>query len=144
MLYAWNALSSLDPILDDVMGSAFGTAVTARPFEPAVDVRTTENEYRFVCDVPGLKPEDIEITLERRHLVLKGARRFEAREEEHVLLGRRYGEFSRTFELPDGIAEDQLRAEMAEGVLTITIPKHPNAKPRKIQILPKTPKQLME
>jgi HSP20 family protein len=144
MFNTWNALSSLDPILDDVMGSAFGTAVTVGTFEPAVDVRTTEDEYRFVCDVPGIKPEDLDVTLERRVLTIKGRRRFEANQGEHVVLGRRYGEFTRVFELPEGIAEDQLRAEIADGVLTLSVPKHPAAKPRKIQVLSKGPKQLTE
>jgi len=144
MLNPWNALSSLDPILDDVMGAAFGTAMTARGFDLAVDVRTTENEYRFACDVPGVKSDDLDVTLDRRVLTIKGARRFEATEGEHVVLGRRYGEFTKSFELPDGAADEELRAELGDGVLTITIPKHANAKPRKIEVLPKEPKRLTE
>ena len=84
------------------------------------------------------------LTTDDRVLTIKGRRRFEANQGEHVVLGRRYGEFTRVFELPEGIAEDQLRAEIADGVLTLSVPKHPAAKPRKIQVLSKGPKQLTE
>ena len=134
MLSTWNAVSTLDRMLDDVMGSAFGTATNPRTFTPSIDIRTSDQEVVFVCDVPGMKRDDLEITLENHVLTLKGARKFEAREEEQVLLGRTYGNFSRSFTLPDSLDEDQLSAELADGVLTVRIPRHPKAKPRKIAI----------
>jgi HSP20 family protein len=134
MLTTWNAVSTLDRMLDDVMGSAFGTATNPRTFNPTIDIRTNEDEVVFVCDVPGMKQEDLEITLENHVLTLKGARKFEGRETEQVLLGRAYGTFSRSFTLPDALDEDKLSAELADGVLSVRIPRHPKAKPRKITI----------
>ncbi len=134
MLTTWNAVSTLDRMLDDVMGSAFGTATNPRTFNPTIDVRTSEDEVMFVCDVPGIRLEDLEITLENHVLTLKGVRKFEGRENEQVLLGRAYGSFSRSFTLPDAPDEDQLSAELSNGVLTVKIPRHPKAKPRKITI----------
>ena len=134
MLTTWNAVSTLDRMLDDVMGSAFGTATNTRTFNPNIDIRTSDEAVVFVCDVPGLKREDLEVTLENHVLTLKGARKFEARGEEQVLLGRSYGNFSRAFTLPDSLDEERLSAELADGVLTVTIPRHPKAKPRKIAI----------
>jgi HSP20 family protein len=134
MLTTWNAVSTLDRMLDDVMGSAFGTATNPRTFNPTIDVRTSEDEVMFVCDVPGIRLEDLEITLENHVLTLKGVRKFEGRENEQVLLGRAYGSFSRSFTLPDALDEDQLSAELSNGVLTVKIPRHPKAKPRKITI----------
>ncbi|HEY8075558.1 MAG TPA: Hsp20/alpha crystallin family protein [Labilithrix sp.] len=116
------------------MGSAFGTATNSRTFDPAIDVRASETEVVFLCDVPGVKQDDLEITLENHVLTIKGTRKFDSRQNEQVMLGRAYGAFSRAFTLPDALDEDNLAANLADGVLTIRIPKHPKAKPRKIAI----------
>jgi HSP20 family protein len=134
MLPAWNAVATLDRMLDDVMGSAFGTAVNTRTFEPAIDVRTSESEVVVLCDVPGVKQDDLEITLENHVLTIKGARKFDSKENEQVMLGRAYGAFSKSFTLPDALDEENLSATLADGVLSIRIPKHAKAQPRRIQI----------
>ena len=134
MLSAWSAVSTLDRMVDDVMGSAFGTATSNRTFNPAIDVRASDTEVAFVCDVPGVSQDDLEITLANRVLTIKGTRRFESKETEQVMLGRSYGSFSRSYTLPESLDEDKLAAELAGGVLTVRIPKLPKAQPRKIQI----------
>jgi HSP20 family protein len=134
MLTAWDAVSTLDRMLDDVMGSTFGAATNQQAFDPAIDVRANDDEVVFVCDVPGVKQEDLEVTVENHILTLKGTRRFESKENERVTLGRAYGSFKRSFSLPDYVDDANLDAHLADGVLTIRIPKHAKAKPRKIQI----------
>jgi len=145
MLTAWDAVSTLDRMFDDVMGSTFGAATNSQTFEPTIDVRANENEVVFICDVPGLKQDDLEVTVENHVLTLKGARKFEGRDDEQVMLGRAYGSFERAFTLPDDLDDANLDAHLADGVLTIRIPKHAKAKPRKIQIgNPSSSKQLKE
>jgi HSP20 family protein len=135
MLSAWDAVSTLDRMFDDVMGSTFGAATSRESFAPCIDVRANESEMVFICDVPGVKQEDLELTVENHVLTLKGARRFENnKEQEQVVLGRPYGAFKRSFTLPEYLDDANLDAHLADGVLTIRIPKHPQAKPRKIQI----------
>ncbi len=134
MLTTWDAVSTLDRMFDDVMGSALGTATNSRTFEPAIDVRASESEVVFLCDVPGVKQEDLEVTLENHVLTLKGRRKYDSNDNEQVMLGRAYGAFTRAYTLPDALDEDNLSAHLADGVLTVRIPKHPKAKPRKIQI----------
>jgi len=134
MLSAWSAVSTLDRMFDDVMGSAFGTATSNLTFNPAVDVRASDTEISLVCDVPGVRQEDLEITLTNRLLTIKGTRRFDGRETQQLVLGRTYGSFSRSYTLPEALDEEKLAAELADGVLTVRIPKLPNAQPRKIQI----------
>jgi HSP20 family protein len=134
MLSAWNAVSTLDRMFDDVMGSAFGTATNTRTFDPAIDVRVSENEVVLICDVPGVKQEDLDVTLENHVLTIKGTRRFGGKDDERVLLGRAYGGFTRAFTIPDAVDEENLAANLADGVLTVRIPRHPKAKPRRIQI----------
>src|SRR5690349_5075386 len=134
MLATWNAVSTLDRMFDDVMGSAFGTATSNRTFNPAIDVRASDTEVSLVCDVPGVRQEDLEITLSNRVLTIKGARRYDNGQAEQVMLGRAYGSFSRAYTLPDALDEEKLVAELSDGVLTVRIPKLPKAQPRKIQI----------
>jgi HSP20 family protein len=134
MLRAWDAVSTLDRMFDDVMGFTFGTATNSQAFEPSVDVRANEDEVVFVCDVPGVKQEDLEVTVDNQVLTLKGTRRFESKEGEQVMLGRAYGAFERAFTLPDYLDDGNLDAHLADGVLTIRIPKLAQAKPRRIPI----------
>lgn len=145
MLATWDAVSVLDRMFDDVMGAALGAATNPRPFSLDVDVRASEDEVLVVCDVPGVKLEDIEITLEDRVLTIKGTRRFESKDNEQVMLGRSYGTFARRFPLPDSLDESNLAARLADGVLTVTIPKHPRARPLRIPIGAEAePKRLKE
>jgi HSP20 family protein len=136
MLTAWNAFPMLDRLFDDVMndvtGKAYGTAATT--FNPDIDVRANEDEIVFVCDVPGVKREDLEITLEGGTLDIRGRRDYQGHEKDRVLLGRAYGAFARRFTLPEYVDAERMTADLADGVLTLTIPKQPKAKPRRIQI----------
>lgn len=143
MLNTWNAVATLDRMFDDVMGSAFGTATSSRTFDPAVDVRTSDTEVALAWDMPGVKQEDLEITLADHVLTVKGTRRFDSKDNERVMLGRAYGSFTRSYTLPETLDDQHLTAELADGVLTVRIPRLPEAQPRKIQISPgSTPKQL--
>jgi HSP20 family protein len=134
MLTAWDAVSTLDRMFDDVMGSSLGAATNSQTFDPSIDVRSNDREMVFICDLPGVKKEDLELTVENHILTLKGARKFESSEDEQVMLGRAYGSFKRVFSLPDYVDDANLDAHLADGVLTIRIPKQAKAKPRKIQI----------
>ncbi|MDP9034553.1 MAG: Hsp20/alpha crystallin family protein, partial [Myxococcota bacterium] len=123
MLTTWDAVSTLDRMFDDVMGSALGTATNSKTFEPAIDVRASESEVVFLCDVPGVKQEDLEVTLENHVLTIKGRRKYDSNDNEQVMLGRAYGAFTRAYTLPDALDEDNLSAHLADGVLTVRIPK---------------------
>ena len=85
---------------------------------------------------PGVKEKDLEVTLESGVLTIKGQRRYEGSERDRLWLGRSYGAFERAFTLPESIEEDGLSATLADGVLTIRVPKKPQAKPKKIHIGP--------
>lgn len=134
LLKTWDAVSTFDRMFDDVMGSALGMATNSRSFVPEVDVRTNDNEVLVICDVPGLKREDIDVVLENHVLTIKGTRKFESRENEQVMLGRAYGTFTRQFTLPNSLDEEKLSASLADGVLTVCVPRHPRARPIRIQI----------
>ena len=148
MTSTWNAFPMLDRLLDDVMngvaGTAFGTAATKSTFTPAIDVQANENEIVFTCDVPGVARDDLDVSVEGGTLTIKGQRRYTGSEKDQVWLGRSYGVFERSFTLPDLVDAENLTADLADGVLTIHVPKKPQAKPRRIPIGNGDPKQLAE
>ena len=131
MLTTWDAVSTL---FDDMMGSTLGAATNSRTFTPDIDVRATDEELLVVCDVPGVKQEDLDVTLHEHVLTIKGARKFDSAPGQQVVIGRSYGSFTRSFTLPSSLDEEKLSADLADGVLTIRIPKSPKAKPMKVQI----------
>jgi HSP20 family protein len=131
-------------MLDDVMGSMLGAATSTRTFDPSIDVHASDSEVVFVCDVPGIKQDDLEITLDHHVLTIGGARKFEGKESEQVMLGRAYGSFNRSYTLPDSVDGENLTAHLADGVLTIRIPKHAKAQPKKIPITGGDSRQLRQ
>jgi HSP20 family protein len=135
MAAAFDAFPMLNGALDDVMGAALGYATRTARFTPSVDVVAREREIVFQLDVPGVKLADLEVTLENRVLSIKGSRRYEAdANEQQMLLGRAYGDFALQYTLPETADGAQLAAHLADGVLTLRVPKHPKAEPRKIHI----------
>lgn len=134
----WNVFGSFpmfDRAFDDVMRTALGAAATGQPYAPAIDVRADGEKVVFHCDLPGVRREDLSVTLENGVLTVRGERKYRAGpENERVWLGRCYGAFARSFTLPEGLNEQGLSAELADGVLTISVPKLPKATPRRIEI----------
>ena len=130
-----DAAPMLDGVFDDVMGSGFGYATRTSLFTPSVDVVAKEHELVFQIDVPGVKQESLEVTLENHVLSIKGSRKYEAGpNERQMLLGRSYGQFALRYTLPETADGERLAAYLADGVLTLRIPRHSKAQRRKIQI----------
>jgi HSP20 family protein len=141
------ATTAFDRLLDDVMGTSLGTATNRRTFVPDIDIFARDGQVEFVCDLPGVRREDLDLTVEGRVLTIKGLRKFDGDKgkDAQVVLGRSYGSFSRSFNLPNDLDTENLSAELADGVLTLRIPKHEKAKARKIAIHgPVTEKKLGE
>ena len=109
-----------------------------RGFKPPVDIVEKDNAFFATVDLPGLKKEDIEISLEDGVLTLSGERKFEHQEGEEGKAYRRieraYGAFTRSFTLPQGVDLANVEATFVDGVLKLTLPKSEAAKPRKIAI----------
>lgn len=105
-------------------------------FVPSFDVKENKEGYVFRADLPGVKEEDLEISLTGNRLAISGKREAEKREqgETYYASERSYGSFTRAFTLPDGTDAENVRAELKNGVLQVTVPKKPEVQPRKIQI----------
>jgi HSP20 family protein len=106
-------------------------------WSPAVDIKESNNDLRVDLELPGLQPEDVEITAENGILTIRGEKRGERKEGEenrYHLVERTYGSFMRSFTLPKGVDEDQINADFENGILSIRIPKTALPQPKKIQI----------
>ena len=134
MMTTWSAIPTLDRVFDAALRSPFRSGSAKATFPVAADIREKNDEYTFQLDVPGVKREDLEITLDNHVLAIQGVRRYERGENEKVTLGRPYGSFAVSYALPDGIEGASLTAELADGVLTVRVPKQPNAQPRRIPV----------
>ncbi|MFY9824743.1 MAG: Hsp20/alpha crystallin family protein [Thermoanaerobaculia bacterium] len=117
-------------------GDQSAEEVANRGWVPPVDIQETEDAYRLIAELPGLTRDDVQITLENNVLRLSGERKLEkdVKRESYQRIERTYGAFARSFSLPHQVSSEGVSAAFDNGVLTITVPKAEQAKPRKITI----------
>ena len=119
-LFAW------DPFSDNRGANAFA---------PAFEVKETADAFVVKADLPGVKEENLDVSMHNGVLSIAGTRAAEERQENEsfYLYERQFGSFSRSFALPDTADADKVEAKLEHGILTLTIGKKVEAKPRKIQ-----------
>lgn len=133
----WGLLTQLQRELerarDDVSGD--GSSATAE-WAPAVDIKEASDKFVLQADLPGVKPEDIDVSMENGVLTIKGEKRTEAKTEQegYKRVERTYGSFYRRFSLPDTANPDAITAGTKNGVLEIVIPKRESVQPKKINV----------
>lgn len=114
----WKRFFDADPGLPATRGEGFS-------FVPVVNVKETEEAVEVTAEVPGLKPEEIEVSLTGDVLTLKGEKKEEREEDQgsYHVVERRFGSFQRSFRLPMEVERDKLTAKHKDGVLTVVLPK---------------------
>ncbi len=133
-------LVSFNDLVDRVVGPAFWSFqpnwLPAGPIDLALDVSESEEEYTVKASLPGLKPEDIDVTYENKILSIRG----EIKEEQDVedaryhLHERRFGSFARSISLPFPVSQDEIKADYESGVLTLHLPKTEESRPKRIPV----------
>jgi HSP20 family protein len=110
-------------------------------FVPAVDVYEDAQALVLKLEIPGVRSEDLDVRLENQTLTVKGERKLEAglKQENFHRIERRFGSFARTFTLPQTVDTESLTASYEAGVLTVSIAKKAEAKPRQVKIEVTTP-----
>ena len=105
-------------------------------WSPAVDLYETENELVVKADLPDVAEKDIDVRVENNLLTIRGERKFEksVSEDNYLRVERSYGAFSRSFSLPNTVNAEAIRAEYKNGVLTVTMPKREESKPRQVKV----------
>jgi HSP20 family protein len=134
-------ITTLQNEMSRLMGSLSGTGITngndqTRTWMPAVDVWETENEVVYAFDLPGIDEDKIAVEFEDGSLTVSGERERtqEVSDDSLYRYERRFGSFSRTIGLPQGVSEDSIKADYKSGVLELRVAKPEQPKPRRIQI----------
>jgi HSP20 family protein len=111
-------------------------------FDPAFEVKETKDCYLFKADVPGIKEADLDISLTGNRLTITGKREAEKENkgDTFYMYERSYGSFARSFTLPEGVNTAAMHADLREGVLSVILPKKPEAQPQKIPVATETKK----
>jgi len=123
----------IDRLFEDTFGRGDGGA----SWTPAVDIRESQNELQLDVELPGLNPDDVEITAENGVLTIRGEKQIERKENDdsrYHVVERSYGSFIRSFQLPQGLDESRIEATCNNGILSVHIPKSALPQPKKIQI----------
>ena len=105
-------------------------------FTPLADIAETDKEYVVRAELPGLRKEDVKVTMTEGLITIEGERRQEKEDKNEKMhrVERYYGRFARTFALPDNIKPEAVRCECKDGVLTVHVPKAEYQKPREIAV----------
>lgn len=126
-------LFRLDPFRE--MAPVWGAEV-AGTFTAPFEIKETKDAFIFKADVPGVKENELEVTVTGNRLSIAGSRSEEQEEQGDTFYSceRRYGSFSRTYTLPEGADPNNVHADLKAGVLTVAVPKLPGAQPKKIAV----------
>ncbi len=143
----WDLRRGIDQLFDDFFSGFPGTAQATEleTFRPTVELSEGEHEYRVNVELPGLKPEEVEVSVDEGMLKIRGEKK---REEHKMRQGveyseRTYGSFTRSIQLPRTVDASKINAQFENGVLAITIPKTEAAKPRRIPLTHSQPSRQM-
>ncbi len=142
-------MMSLRSMMDRLFDSAFlGSPWEWQPMagELALDVAETENEFLVKASLPGINPDDLDVTVSGRTLTIKGEYKAEEEKEDvhYHLRERRYGSFARSLTLPTPIQSDAVEARFEAGVLTLHLPKTEEVKPKRIAVRNAETPQMIE
>ena len=122
--------------LDSLFDEDFFTPVFERTWAPAIDIEEKDGEYLLKADLPGLNKKDIHVELKDGYLTLKGERNseHEDKEKNYRRIERVYGSFQRSFKVPEGLTEKDIKAKYKDGTLELTIPVPKVEKPKAIRV----------
>ncbi|HZA27063.1 MAG TPA: Hsp20/alpha crystallin family protein [Actinomycetota bacterium] len=132
-------LMSIQNEMNRLFGRTYGGDVgeTSRgAWTPSLDVYETQEKFVITMELPGVSPDDVDISVEDSTLVVRGERKFyrEQDQDSFLRIERRFGEFTRSLTLPSTADAEGIQASFDQGVLMIEVPKREEARPRKITI----------
>lgn len=135
------SVTHLDPLanlrlFEDAFTRFLSEPSSNRPWSPAVDIYETENDLVLKADLPEVSQKDIDVRVENQTLTIAGERKFEKEDSTKGFhrIERAYGNFVRSFAVPNTFDTEKISAEFHNGVLTVTLPKKEAAKPRQVKI----------
>ena|SRR5918994_2439570 len=135
MLAKWDLFRDLRTV-EDEFDRITGRGFSRDTWVPALDVRESDDRFEVTMDLPGLSPEDVYVTFEDGMLSINGKRAFsgEDRGDTWHRIERSFGTFARSIRLPRTADTEKIEADFDSGVLTVSVPKTEQAKPRSIEV----------
>ena len=135
MLAKWDLFRDLRSVEDEFDRIA-GRAFSRDTWVPALDVRESQDRFDVAVDLPGLEPDDVNVTFEDGMLSISGKREFSAEDRADTWhrIERSFGTFARSMRLPQTADTERIEATFDKGVLTVSVPKTEQAKPRTIEV----------
>jgi HSP20 family protein len=135
-VYRRPSVSRLEQEIESLFDGLLGTAQQPSSSAPAMDVVEYENEFRIAAALPGVRREDLKITVQDGVLSISGERKAPELDPKAAWLRREssFGSFSRTLTLPRDVKPEEISAELTDGILRLTIPKAEAARPREITV----------
>src|SRR5690242_19062514 len=135
----FRGVTTLQDQINRLFNDAFersGEESNLSAWAPAVDIYENEHELVVKADLPDVDPKDLDIRVENNILTIRGERKFEKKvnEENYLRVERAYGSFARSFTLANTVNTDAIKADHQNGVLTLTIPKREEAKPKQVRV----------
>jgi HSP20 family protein len=131
-------MRGMDRLFNEFLGRGWGgeEGLASGAWIPKVDVFETPESVVLKADLPEVKKDDVEISIQNNTLTLKGERKMETetRGKQVSRLERSYGSFARSFSLPPTVDAERATAEFADGVLTLTLPRREEHKPKQIKV----------
>ena len=129
-----NMRSELDRVFETSFGSFFRPLGSLNRWNPAVDVYQDKDQFTVYAELPGLKKEEIEISLNGDTLTIGGERKHEAKPDEGFRTERFFGKFQRSLTLPVLVNTEKVNATYKDGILKVVLPKAEEAKPKQIPV----------
>jgi HSP20 family protein len=129
-----NLREEFDRVFDTSFGSVFRPLGSLNRWNPAVDVYQNKDQYTVHAELPGLKKEEIELSLNGDTLTISGERKQETKSEEGSRTERFFGKFQRSVILPVPVNAEKVNATYKDGILTVVLPKAEEAKPKQIPV----------
>jgi HSP20 family protein len=124
----------MDRLFDGSFGPVFRTPGSFSRWAPALDVYQDKDQFTVVAELPGLKKEDIELSLQDGVLTISGERKQEKKSEEGYRNERFFGRFQRSVTLATSVDGDKVKATYQDGILKVVLPKAEEAKPKQIEV----------
>lgn len=139
----WPAFGRLTDLRDEIdrlfeapLSELARTSQLLSGWTPALDVHEAKDHFTVKAELPGMKKEEIEVSMHEGNLSISGERKSESKHEDARVHReeRFFGRFQRTVSLPTPVAADKIKAEYKDGILTVTLPKTEEAKPKRIEV----------
>lgn len=144
-LVKWDSFREMEDVsnrLNRIFGRSLARAESGNEmlamadWAPSVDITETDTAYLVKAEIPGVKKEDVKVTLQDGMLTIQGERKMEKEEKDKKFhrIERSYGSFMRSFRVPEDADENSVKAEFKDGMLNVTLTKSEKAKPKSINV----------